>query len=424
MARAYLQFSFILLMLNLSQAQLIGTISRSFEDLEVITAVITNAGSRHVSVLKHNNVFDTSHMSLPFKVTDSAGNRLPMGGSRIHYSGMSNNDLLDLAPGCNFTRHFNLTDYVDLEPKESETSKTLTISLPSTFRGLKDHDGVYQIHPAAEGRFIDGHLRFGDFSRANLTGISHSSTPFQLTLTVPARGPRKEKRQVRSGIQLVSDNGCSIPDAAKLSTAILHASYLAGAALNAASKFGDIPFNYFFPANFATASKVAGVMGRVIQSQSGQGQPIGITCKDLRKRCVGTRGQVSPLVTPAYVMQAVGYHPTIVFCPAGLTLPTNPEPCSQPPGTVSIGWDLLHEMVHVQSISGPGLDIFDETGDLAIHVGNAVKAGKDTTTDANAYSYLGTWSWDLGLGGQPWNEQKTCLDKFPTGKFTSNPFFH
>jgi len=41
-------------MLNLSQAQLIGTISRSFEDLEVITAVITNAGSRHVSVLKHS----------------------------------------------------------------------------------------------------------------------------------------------------------------------------------------------------------------------------------------------------------------------------------------------------------------------------------------------------------------------------------
>ncbi|KAI9880212.1 MAG: hypothetical protein M1830_004798 [Pleopsidium flavum] len=408
MARAYFPF-FILLLLNSSQAQLTGTLTRSLEDLEILMAVITNTGSRHVSVLKHNNIFDTSHMSFPFKITDSAGNRLPMGGSRIHYSGMSNDDLLNLAPGCNFTRHFNLTDYVDLG-SELGTSKTITISLPSTFRGLKGHNGAHQIHPATEGPL--------------LTGVSHSTTPLQLKLPVPIEPARMKKRQSRAGgIALAPNHQCSVADAAKLSTAILHASYLAGAALNAASSFGDIPFNYFFPANTATVSKVAGVLTRVQQSQQGQGQVIRVTCNDFAEHCVDQRGPKGQ-VTPAYAAQARGYHPTIVFCPAGLTLPVNPPPCSQPPGTVSIGWIMLHEMVHIQSISGPVLDIFDETGQLASSVGNAVKAGQDTTTDANAYSYLGTWSWDLGLGGQPWNQKQTCLERFSTGNFNANPFLH
>jgi len=407
---------------SLSTAQLIGRLTRCNHDPNLITAVITNTHTRHVSVLKHNTIFDTSHLSVPFKITDAAGTRLPMGASRLFYSGVGREDLLDLVPGGNFTRELNLTEYVALEPEESKRLQTIEISLPSAFRGLKDHDGVYDVHPAAEGRLIDGQLRFGDVSKANLTSISHTSVPFQITLSVPARRSRVETRQapVPGGLQLLVHQ-CTPRDAAKADTGMLHASYLAGAALNAAAKFSDVPFNFFFPPNLGAANIVAGVMNRVIQSHLGQGPPIHVTCIDFANQCKANRMQV----IPGYVAQYPGFTPpTIALCPTGLSLPPNPTPCSVRPGAFSIGLVLLHELLHVRSISGPGLNVEDEVGGAAQNVGDAVKAGRDTTTDASAYAFLGSWAWDLGLGGPPWNQQKVCLERFSTGKFTANPFFN
>lgn len=423
MARLNLCPTLIVLLLShlsLSTAQLMGRLTRCNHDPDLITAVITNTHTRHISVLKHNTIFDTSHLSVPFKVTNAAGTGLPMGMSHLFYSGVGRDDFLDLAPGRNFTRELNLTEYVALEPEESKRLQTIEISLPSTFRGLKDHDGVYDVHPAAEGRLIDGQLQFGDVSKANLTSISHTSVPFQITLSVPARRSRVEARQapVPGGLQLLVHE-CTPRDAAKADTGMLHASYLAGAALNAASNFGNVPFNYFFPGNLRAASIVAGVMNRVIQSHLGQGAPIHVTCNDFANRCKVNRA----LIIPGYVAQYPDFIPAIVLCSTGLSLPLNPTPCSARPGTVSIGNLLLHELSHVQSISGPGLDVQDEVGGLAQNVGDAVKAGRDTTTDASAYGFLGSWAWDLGLGGQPWNQQKVCLERFSTGQFTANPFF-
>lgn len=422
----------ILLLLSISHlcpttAQLSGALTRCAHAPDLITATITNTHTRHVSVLKHNTLFDTSHLSVPFTLTDAAGTRLPLDGfSRIFYSGVSQADFLDLAPGANFTRDFNLTEYVALEPERSERFRTIRISLPAAFRGRKDHDGVYDVHPAAEGRVIDGQLRFGDVVKANLTPISHASAPFEITLALPARRrssrrAKNHRRQIPPGLQVITQQ-CNPGDAAKAATGILHASYLAGAALNAASAFGSVPFNYFFPSNYRTAGIVAGVMNRVIASQRGQGDPIGITCKDVAKHCQANRIQVNT----GYAVQdpSNARTPIIVLCPAGLALPPNPPPCSQAPGTHTIGWLVLHEMAHIQSISGPGVDVFDETGQLASQVGDAVKAGQDTTTDANAYAFLGSWAWDLGLGGPPWNQKQVCLERFPTGKFSEDPFFN
>lgn len=160
MAKGLLHTTLILLLshLSLSIAQLTGRITRCNHDPDLITAVITNTHTRHVTVLKHNTIFDTSHPAVPFRITDVAGTRLPMGTSHLFYSGVGREDFLDMAPGTNFTREFNLTEYVVLEPKGSERLQTIEISLPSAFRGLKDHDGVYDVHPAAEGRLVDGQL--------------------------------------------------------------------------------------------------------------------------------------------------------------------------------------------------------------------------------------------------------------------------
>lgn len=266
----------LLTQLSSSTAQLIGSLTRCDHDPDLITAVITNTHARHISVLKHNTIFDTSHLSVPFAITDASGTRLSLGGfSHLFYSGIAQEDFLDMAPGVNFTRHLNLTDYVALEPEGSDRFRTIRIFLPSAFQGLKDHNRIYDVHSAADGQTINDQLRLSKVSKADLTSISHASAPFQITLPSPSHRRRPKTRRdpagIPAGLQVIS-NLCNPSDAAKASTGILHASYLAKAALNAASQFGSLPFKYFFPATFTNAGIVAGIMNRVIASQLGKGQ--------------------------------------------------------------------------------------------------------------------------------------------------------
>jgi len=143
MTLSYLYSTFILLLfhLYLSTAQLTGTLTRCNHDPNLIMAIITNTDTRHVSILKHNTIFDTSHLSLPFSVINAAGTPLPIGKSHLFYTGVDRDDFLDLAPGENFTRQFNLTEYVALKQKGLERIQTIKILLSSAFRGLKNHDG-------------------------------------------------------------------------------------------------------------------------------------------------------------------------------------------------------------------------------------------------------------------------------------------
>lgn len=73
--------------------------------------------------------------------------------------------------------------------------------------------------------------------------------------------------------------------------------------------------------------------------------------------------------------------------------------------------------MHLKLISGPDLDIEVQGlagGDItAASVMNAVKTGRNTTTDARAYAYLGGWARDLGLGAG--EEQAPCLENFAFG---------
>lgn len=420
MTRLDLYLTLILLLshLSLSSAQLIGTLRQCDHDL--IRATITNTHTHHVSVLKHNTIFDTSHQSAPFTITDANGIPLPVGSSHFFHTGVGRDDFLDLAPGGNFTRDLNLTQYVALGPKGSKHLQTIHILLSSAFQGLKDHNGVYDVHPAARGQLIDGQLRPGDVSKAYMTSISLTSVPFQIAISVPTRHSRIKARQnYPPGLQLAGDT-CNPSDGAKALMGLQHAGLLALAGLNAATKFTELPFKYFFPGQIRTAEKVAAVMKGVIASIHGQGEPIQITCKDVVQHCRADIGKSRFSFINGYRITMPSVPPLIVICPSGLTFPPNPPPCSARPGALTIGYLVLHELVHVRSISGPRLQIEDHLGHRALDVGNAVKEGRDTTTEANAYAFLGSWAWDLGFGLD--SPTKICLDRFSTGQFAANPF--
>ena len=101
--------------------------------------------------------------------------------------------------------------------------------------------------------------------------------------TSSAESTHLEERQrqwTSRGITIIPGK-CAGAQLTAMQNAILDASYLAGAGLNAAADFSSLPFQYFFKGDQVTANTVAGVLRRVQQSQLGNGQLIGATCEDV-----------------------------------------------------------------------------------------------------------------------------------------------
>ncbi|MCJ1259582.1 hypothetical protein MMC24_007421 [Lignoscripta atroalba] len=411
------------LWLNPSMGHLTGVLSHTIEDPEWLTAVITNKGARHVSVLKHNTIFDTSHPSMPCRITDAAGDLLPMGGSHVMYSGIGNSDLLDLAPGGNFTRHLNLSDYIHLEKPSPELSMTFVVSLPSTVQGLTDHDGSYQIHPDALSDTSGPQLRMGDPLKANLTQIPIHSKPLRVTLHEALHQPRNgiRPRQLFNGIGIPNNNQCSDAQVRNMSEAILYSSYLAVAAKGAASDFEHLPFNYFFPATLEAANTVGAAMDKVVAAQLRQGNPVAATCNDVYDLCgPKSPGGGAKLGYALFSAATHGFIPRVVMCANGLSLPNNIWPCSGLPGVVSKAYVFLHELMHIESISGLAAEDFRRPNNYqsARSVNVDVVAGKDTTMDAVALAMSGSWAWEVGLGDGPWSGQP-CVQNFLLGNLDS-----
>lgn len=200
----------------------------------------------------------------------------------------------------------------------------------------------------------------------------------------PPENSHPDKRQWTSrGIQIIPGK-CTGDQLTAMQNAILDASYLAGAGLNAAASFTSLPFTYFFAGNQDTANSVAGVLQRVQQAQSGSGRLIGATCEDVYSRCGPLRSGRNGDTGIAYSAQlkGSGRAPIIVFCPTAFLLPRNPVPCTADPGTQTLGGLMLHEMTHIYEIAGPDLDIQDLTIDTARSINQAVISGQDMTLDA------------------------------------------
>ncbi|KAL8997924.1 MAG: hypothetical protein Q9169_002917 [Polycauliona sp. 2 TL-2023] len=215
------------------------------------------------------------------------------------------------------------------------------------------------------------------------------------------------------GIQIEAE-GCTGIEHQVLRNAIIDASYLAAAGLEASSNFREVPFGYFFKSDIETAKVVGDVLQRVIDAQRGKGPVIYATCKDRYERCAATNGGYT-----AQIFKPGGRPPLIVICPAGLALRRNPKPCTTKAGNISLGWFMLHQLVIVKSIGGPTFPIIDlPESEVAIKVREKLVDGEDTTRLADAYAHLGSWSYDLGLGYEPWHPDKNCKNRFWSGQFT------
>lgn len=74
--------------------------------------------------------------------------------------------------------------------------------------------------------------------------------------------------------------------------------------------------------------------------------------------------------------------------------------------------------MQVRSIAGPTYPIQDHQGtDRASLLHAMLLMGGDTTKVSDAYAHLGSYSWDVGLGAEPWFQREVCREQFWTGQF-------
>jgi len=255
---------------------------------------------------------------------------------------------------------------------------------------------------------------------------------FPLCTAIQKPNTHLQLRQAKwNGIQVspfLPVSGCATAQYTNISTAILHASYLAVAGRNAAAKYAALPFSYFFQPNFETAVKVIDVFDRVIAAQVGQGPQAAALCKDPENICVNAAPGGPQLL--GYSMSLAGsggnppsgFTPSVILCPAGLQLPPNSIPCTSIPGQKTIGELFLHEMMHLTEIIGIVANDIPKPNyqQSARNVNANMLAGVNTTNDADAYAYLGTWAWDFGLGERGlWDFNGTCVTHPMVGNLDS-----
>ncbi|KAL8763330.1 MAG: hypothetical protein Q9203_007437 [Teloschistes exilis] len=211
----------------------------------------------------------------------------------------------------------------------------------------------------------------------------------------------------------ITHESCPGLDFIRVRNGLNEAFYLAAAGLQAASDFSEPPFSYFFQNNSETATSVAGVYNRVQKALIGHGGRMRITCIDHYDACEEPGGRERLAYTMEYANKRL--KPRILICAAGLRLPRLAQPCTVKPGDqpFTMGSLMLHELIQVEPISG-GRKVVDGSSTTARKVNDELKSGQDTTLNALAYSLLGLWAADLGLGGPP---QQPCLEKFAAGNF-------
>ena len=419
-------------------AQLTGVLSSSPNNSDIVTAVVTNTGTQNISVLAWNNVFDMRTLSKPFIITDTAGNDVLIGGGHIMQGGMTKDHFHDLPPGSNFSRKFNISDYLVNQPGAPASTKDALIKLPGAYQGLVGHNGTYSIHPAADvQRSSNGSvMALGDFSKVNLAAINLTSNTLNETLSIPAGArnttTKRGNPKGSSGMQISSD--CTGQGLTAAQNGVNDASYLAVAGQNAVdhpSYPGAVasaltPLSIWFGSGYATYSaNIKRIYGLIQNAADGNFSPtIGVHCADLSSACDPT--------TLGY-QHYNGNGPFIVVCPLGYSLQRNHWPCTGIAGTESsgsghsIGGLIIHESTHVSELTGYNLWPRDASGTPEVYGAYpslnlaATQGSPAAVNNPTNWEYMASYSWDTGLGGNPWNDAVCPQFFIPPTASTPNP---
>ena len=215
-----------------------------------------------------------------------------------------------------------------------------------------------------------------------------------------------------------------LDDSAK--TAIQDAGLIANAALRAISygpsKSPAPHYDYFFSRDPAVVTFVTAVFTNVLACSQGRECRLSeVFCDVDPSRGYGW----CPKTPNMYSYAPGGSHNTsagggsVFMCPAGLSLPRNPVPCSTAGGAASIGYALVRGLVQCASITNPtdSATFFSAVGITGItEMGNAgVWSLSDLGWGTNGNGLMGkgvgnaenfakfaSLSWDYGYGGNPW----------------------
>ncbi|KAK4690517.1 hypothetical protein P7C71_g6293, partial [Lecanoromycetidae sp. Uapishka_2] len=260
-----------------------------------------------------------------------------------------------------------------------------------------------------------------------LTHTIHALLFYTLT-KLTAASPLTPRDTTSLGLQVALNqtSTCSPSALTALQTAIDDARSLSTSALTALNNPTQNPASYFFPSNYAsTATSVFNaVLLATEQMATGKGttdpktelNPILLYCQDLDNMCdtkapgndnLNTKDTTTSNTLYGYVPEDANPAPgfgtaQIVICPALLTLPENPPPCTGTAGEATIGWAFLRTLLQLRSVQfGYSKAAKDAIFDYAPGVQQSHGLLKTSMYGQNVDSFaeLATLSYDLGVTG-------------------------
>ena len=394
---------FLPLLLQGAVGQLTGTITSPGNPF-IITATITNPTSNTISILSWNNIFDNAtQLPVSFSVNDNQGNPIQLASTYAIRAGITNDDLYDILPSQNFTRLFDMRQFLQSVPSGPTTlqPKAIYISLPPVFKGIS-HSASYQI-PAAAAADPTGTPPIGDFSAAGLQDIILSSAPLKLSYNFPIF-PDLDPGYFShgDGIQIQGAD-CQSQNFTDLSNAIFDAGVYAKSVYLAATNPTSAFFGVFFNAG-SDEQAVANISMLVMNATRGTSAQVDVYYTDGLNLCSSDLNILGYSSTPSWLGNAY-----ITLCPSARNSGRAPAPCTSI-GAESLSATASHVMFHliltVNNVVGTMIDNSVYGSSSSQHLRNS--SVWDPTENADSYAQLAIIQWGFGLGGSPYSGP-SCL---------------
>ena len=385
---------------QLSYTQLTGYLQSS-ENPYIITLHINNPSENTISVLPWNNIFDNAtQLAVAFTVRDFTGAEIPLASTYVMRAGVSNSDLYSMEPGQNFTRVFDVRQFLQSIPSGPTGlyPKEISLSSPSSFKGVI---GTVAIAPEAAASLNSQPPTLGDFASAGLTDITLTANILEMSLRFPIYSNLDSSFAATAGdgIQLNSD--CKAQNATNMSNALFDAGIYARA-VNLAASSGS---NGFYTRFFSNQSRqsVSSTAGAATRSIHGGGPHVDLYCSDIENIC-GDPNILGYTFAPSWLGNAY-----IVLCPSALTLGRAPEPCSGlQPGT-QISASSSHVLFHLLlTLNNVVNSVISNSVYGSLACSQLANSTSDPTKNADSFAQLAMAQWAYGLGGAPY-DGPSCL---------------